>query len=175
MLGPVLPLFIQSLVPPTARLATITGLISGVPAATGAIGAATLGRAGDRIGYRPILLACAAVLAVVYIPQYFVTSPWQLLIFQGILGLVMSGVLASISALLAHLAPAGREGAVYGLDQSVVAAASGVGPMLGATVAAVVGLRAPFLLAAGSFVLAFVMAWFLVPAPRQKPGPSTSD
>jgi DHA1 family multidrug resistance protein-like MFS transporter len=175
MLGPVLPLLIQSLVPPTARLATITGLIAGVPAATGAVGAATLGRAGDRIGYRPILLTCAAMLAVLYVPQFFVTNPWQLLVLQGALGLVMSGVLASISALLAHLAPEGHQGAVYGVDASVVAAASGVGPLLGASVAAVAGLRAPFLLAAGSFSIAFAMAWFLVPTGRQETGPSTSD
>ncbi|NIV34672.1 MAG: MFS transporter, partial [Anaerolineae bacterium] len=45
LIGPVLPLFVQSLVPPTARLATITGLISGVQAGASAIGAVTLGRA----------------------------------------------------------------------------------------------------------------------------------
>jgi DHA1 family multidrug resistance protein-like MFS transporter len=175
MLGPVLPLFIQSLVPPTARLATIAGLISGVPAATGAVGAATLGRASDRIGYRRIMLACIAVMALLYVPQYFVTSPWQLLVLQGGLGLVMSGVLASISALLANLSPEGHQGAVYGVDASVVAAANGVGPMLGASVAAVMGLRAPFLLAAAAFVVAFAIAWLKVPASTQKTGPSTKD
>ena len=111
----------------------------------------TLGRASDRIGYRRVLLACTAGVALLYVPQFFVTMPWQLLVLQGQLGLVMSGVLASISALLATLAPEGRQGAVYGVDASVVAMANAVGPMLGATVAATLGLRAPFLLAAGLF------------------------
>jgi DHA1 family multidrug resistance protein-like MFS transporter len=106
LMGPILPLFIQSLIPPTARVATITGLISGVRAATGAIGAVTLGRASDRIGYRRVLLVCVVGTAILYVPQFFVTSPWQLLVLQGAVGLVMSGVLASISALLANLAPA---------------------------------------------------------------------
>jgi DHA1 family multidrug resistance protein-like MFS transporter len=173
LMGPVLPLFIQSLVPPTARVATITGLISGVRAATGAIGAATLGRASDRLGYRRVLLACAVGTSILYVPQFFVTSPWQLLVLQGAVGLVMSGVLASMSALLATLAPEGRQGAVYGVDSSVVAMANAVGPMLGASVAATVGLRASFLLTAGILALAAALTWILVPKTGQRKSPTS--
>ena len=163
LVGPILPLFIQSLVPAGTRIASLTGLVSGVSAAMSAVGAVTLGRASDRLGYRRVLLTCAASVAVMYVPQYFVTTPWQLLVLQGALGLLMSGVLASTSALLANLAPEGRQGAVYGVDTSVVAAANAVGPMLGASAAAALGLRAPFLLAAGGFVVATGSAWLLVP------------
>jgi DHA1 family multidrug resistance protein-like MFS transporter len=172
LMGPVLPLFIQGLVPPTGRVATITGLISGVRAAAGAIGAVTLGRASDRLGYRRVLLTCAVGTAILYIPQFFVTNPWQLLVLQGAVGLVMSGVLASISALLANLAPEGRQGAVYGVDSSVVAMANAVGPMLGASVAAAIGLRASFLLTAGIFALAAGLAWVMVPKTISREGPT---
>jgi DHA1 family multidrug resistance protein-like MFS transporter len=175
LIGPVLPLFVQSLVPPTARLATITGLISGVQAGASAIGAVTLGRASDRIGYRRVLLACTALGALLYVPQFLVTTPWQLLILQGAVGLAMSGVLASTSALLANLAPEGRQGAVYGVDASVVSAANAVGPMLGASIAATVGLRAPFLLTAGTLTLAAGLVWLLVPRDRQEKSPTGSD
>ena len=168
MIGPVLPLFVQSLVPPTARLATITGLISGVQAGTSAVGAVTLGRASDRIGYRRVLLACTVAAAIFYVPQFFVTTPWQLLILQGAVGLVMSGVLASISALLATLAPEGHQGAVYGVDASIVSAANAVGPMLGAGVAAAAGLRAPFPFTAGGLFLAAGLVWLLVPKRGQE-------
>jgi DHA1 family multidrug resistance protein-like MFS transporter len=173
LMGPVLPLFIQSLVPPAARVATITGLISGVGAAASAIGAVTLGRASDRLGYRRVLLACAIATSILYIPQFFVINPWQLLVLQGAVGLVMSGVLASMSALLANLAPEGRQGAVYGLDSSVVAMANAVGPMLGATVAATVGLRASFLFTAGILALAAGLTWLLVPGSRQAKSPTS--
>jgi DHA1 family multidrug resistance protein-like MFS transporter len=114
-----------------------------------------------------VLLACAAGTAILYVPQFFVTTPWQLLILQGGVGLVMSGVLASISALLANLAPEGRQGAVYGVDASVVSAANAVGPMIGASIAAAVGLRAPFLLTAGVLALAVGLAIRLVPGNGQ--------
>ena len=174
LIGPVLPLFVQSLVPPAARLATITGLISGVQAGTSAIGAVTLGRASDRIGYRRVLLACTVAAVILYVPQFFVTTVWQLLILQGAVGLVMSGVLASISALLATLAPEGRQGAVYGVDASVVSAANAVGPMLGASVAAAIGLRAPFLLTAGTLALAAGLVVALIPRKEQEKSPTCS-
>jgi DHA1 family multidrug resistance protein-like MFS transporter len=175
LMGPVLPLFIQSLAPETTRIASLTGLISGVQAAMSAIGAVTLGRASDRLGYRRVLLACTMGAAVLYVPQFFVKNPWQLLVLQGALGLAMSGVLASISALLANLAPEGRQGAVYGVDASVVSMANAIGPMLGASVAASLGLRAPFLLAAVAFALAAAMAWVLVPRRDQRASPAPPE
>jgi len=172
ILGPILPLFIQSLVPATTRIASLTGLISGVQAATSAIGAVILGPAGDRIGHRRVLLACLVCGTVLYVPQFFVTTPWQLLVLQGAVGLAMSGVLTAISALQANQSPEGCQGVVYGVDASAASIANAVGPMLGAAVAATMGLRAPFLLATGAFALATALAWSLVPKPGSQKSPT---
>ena len=172
MLGPILPLFIQSLVPAGARVASLTGLVSGAGAASSAVGAITLGRASDRIGYRRVLLVCTFLAAVVYVPQFFVVNPWQLLVLQALLGLVMSGILASISALQANLAPEGHQGAVYGVDASVVSVANAVGPMLGASIAAAFGLRIPFLLAAGVLLAASGLSYLLIPQTQSQSGPT---
>ena len=99
----------------------------------------------------------------------------QRAMFGGAVGLVMSGVLASTSALMATLAPEGRQGAVYGVDASVVSAANAVGPMLGASIAATVGLRAPFLLTTGALALAAGLVWLLVPRDGQEKSPTGSD
>jgi DHA1 family multidrug resistance protein-like MFS transporter len=163
LIVPVLPLLIQSLVPPTARVASLNGLISGVSAATSAVSAVILGRTSDRRGHRPVLLASVAAAAVLYAPQAFVTGPWELLLLQGAAGLALGGVLAAVSTSLANMAPEGRQGAVYGLDASATSAASALAPMIGAGVAAIWGLRIPFLLAAGAFALATGLTWALVP------------
>ena len=154
IMGPVLPLFVQTLVPGEARVASLVGLITGLGAATSAVGAVLLGRASDRLGYRTVLLTCALGMAVVYVPQFFVTTPVQLLILQAAAGAVMGGGLAVIGAMLANLSPEGRQGAVYGLDWSAISAANGLGPMTGAAVAVGLGLRVPFLFAAGIYGLA---------------------
>lgn len=158
LLGPVLPLFIESIVPAGARVASITGVISGVSAAAGAVGAISLGRLGDRVGYRSILVVCALVSVVCYTPQYFISHTTALLFLQAGTGLAMGGILASLSASLARLAPAGQEGIVYGIDSSVVSVANSVGPLAGSALAAWIGLRVPFLFAAGIFAVAGVAA-----------------
>jgi DHA1 family multidrug resistance protein-like MFS transporter len=168
LLGPVLPLFIQAIAPAGARVASITGLISGVGAAAGAVGALVLGRLGDRVGYRGILVACAMISAVCYAPQFFVGDLTTLLFLQAGVGLAMGGILASVSASLAQLAPEGQEGIVYGVDASVVSVANGIGPMTGSALAVWLGLRAPFLFAAGIFAVAGVAAARLLP--RRQPG-----
>jgi DHA1 family multidrug resistance protein-like MFS transporter len=114
-----------------------------------------------------VLLVCALLASLLYIPQFFVTNPWQLVVLQGALGLVMSGVLASTSALLATLAPEGRQGAVYGMDTSVVSTANAIGPMLGASIAAAFGLRAPFVLAAVTLAMAAGLTWWLLPRAQE--------
>jgi DHA1 family multidrug resistance protein-like MFS transporter len=154
LLGPVLPLFIQDIAPAGARVASITGLISGVSAGAGAVGALGLGWLGDRLGYRGVLVACALASAVCYVPQYFASDPAALLFLQAGTGLAMGGILASLSASLARLAPEGREGIIYGVDASVVSVANAIGPMTGSALAAWLGLRVPFLFAAGIFGLA---------------------
>jgi len=169
LLGPVLPLFVQSIAPAGAHVASITGLTSGVNAAAGAVGALGLGRLGDRVGYRGILIVCAIVSVACYVPQFFVGHPSGLLIWQAGTGLAMGGILTSLSAWLAHLAPEGQEGIVYGADASATSVANAIGPMAGSALAVGLGLRAPFLCAAGVFGLAGIAAVRLLP------GPSSGD
>jgi DHA1 family multidrug resistance protein-like MFS transporter len=154
IMGPMLPLFIQSLMPEGERVASVTGLITGVGAATAALGAVALGRVGDRIGHRRVLVACALGAAALYAPQFFVATPTELLILQGAVGVALGGILASVSATLANLAPEGRQGVVYGLDTSAVSVANAVAPMAGAAIAAGLGLRFIFVCTAGIFALA---------------------
>jgi DHA1 family multidrug resistance protein-like MFS transporter len=109
-----------------------------------------------------MLLVCALGMAVMYVPQFFVTTSAQLLILHAAVGAFMGGGLASMGALLANLSPEGRQGAVYGLDSTAISAANGLGPMIGAVVAVRLGLRAPFLFAAGIYGLAALMVMRIV-------------
>ena len=154
IMGPMLPLFVQSLMSAGERVASVTGLITGARAATGALGAVVLGRIGDRIGHRRVLVACALGAAVLYAPQFLVVTPTQLLILQAAAGVAMGGIMASVSATLAQLAPEGRQGVVYGLDSSANSVARAIAPLAGAAIATGLGIRYIFLCAAGVFALA---------------------
>lgn len=156
---PTLPLFVEAISSPGARVATITGVITGAGALGGAVGGRELGKLSDRVGYRKILISCALLSIVCYTGQSLVERSLWLAPFQIGIGLAMGGILASVRALLADLAPEGREGVVYGVENSVSSVANAIGPMTGSALAAAIGLRAPFLAASlvfGGAVLAIL-------------------
>lgn len=177
MLAPIVPLFVQLLMPQSDRVSTFTGLVVGVAAAAGTASAVYLGRLGDRVGHRRVLIASALAASVLYVPQSFVTQAWQLLALQALTGVAIGGIIPALSALLAGFTEPGREGAVYGLDNSVVAGARAVAPLLGTGVAVWLGLRGTFLATGLLFLLTALLAgrWLPAvggsspPAPKWKP------
>ena len=158
MIFPIAPLFILTLLPETGRVNTFTGLVVGAASVTATVSAVYLGRLGDRIGHSRVLITSALLAAVFYVPQSLVTSGWQLLVLQALVGVCMGGLIPAISALLARYTQAGEEGAVYGLDHSITSAARAVAPLLGAIVAAWFGLRATFVVTAFIYLMAAVLA-----------------
>jgi DHA1 family multidrug resistance protein-like MFS transporter len=150
---PFLPLFIQTILMDTTHLNTFTGLVTGISSATTTISAIYLGRLGDRIGHRRILILATFFAALIYLPQGMVTAGWQLLVLQALLGVALGGVIPMIGALLASYSHVGEEGAVYGLENSIRSGARSIAPLLGSGVAMWFGLRATFPATAVIFVL----------------------
>jgi DHA1 family multidrug resistance protein-like MFS transporter len=151
-------------------VASLTGTISGIGSGASAIGAVLLGRLVDRIGPRRILIACGSAACVLYTLQSLTQTPLQLLGLRVLGGVAMGGILTSVSALQASLAPKGRYGAVYGVDTSMVAAANAISPMIGAALTATFGLSAAFLGAAVVYGVATVVVGMVVPRAKDAGG-----
>lgn len=167
IVGPVMPLFVQQIAGPDAKIASITGTITGLASATSAASAIVFGRLGDRIGTRRILLSCGSAVGVLYGLQGLVRTTTQFLILRVLAGAFMGGVVAATSALLAELAPKDRFGAVYGINTSLTAAANAIAPMVGAALTASWGLSSAFFGAAAMYGLATAVIALLVPAPEK--------
>lgn len=167
MILPMIPLFIETLLRDTARINTFTGLVIGVGAATTTLSSVYLGRLGDRIGHRRIVIVGVVTASLLYLPQSMVMAGWQLLVLQALIGVAMGGIIPGLSALLAGYTQSGEEGAVFGLDNSIQAAARSVAPLIGAGVAMWFGLRAVFIATALFYLVAGLLAaWRL---PRSEP------
>ena len=180
LLTPILPLFIATLPLAASGVNTTIGLIVGIAAATGTVSAVYLGRLGDRIGHRPILIVCAVAAALLYLPQSFVTHVWQLLALQALTGVAVGGLTPSVAALLSRHTQSGQEGSVYGLDNAIVSASRTVAPLLGAAVVVLMQAlgfeffeyRVVFLLSSGFFALSALIVLFRLPltkSPRAAP------
>jgi DHA1 family multidrug resistance protein-like MFS transporter len=170
MLVPITPLFVQQLMGRTASVNTFTGLVIGANSAAMTFSAGPLGRLGDRRGQRRVAAASALLAGLFYLPQGLVSSSWQLLPFVVAGGLAMGGVLPTLSALLARYTLHGQEGAAFGLDNAVRAAARSVAPMLGSSVALIFGLRSSFYAAGAVLLLTALLARLILP-----PAPPSPD
>jgi DHA1 family multidrug resistance protein-like MFS transporter len=176
MLVPMIPLFVQTLMIEQGGVNTFTGLVIGAGSAATTLSAIYLGRLGDKIGHRRIVIISVFAAALLYFPQALVTEGWQLLLLFAIVGIAMGGIIPGISAMLSGFSSPGLEGAVYGLDNSIQAAARSIAPLLGSGVALWFSLRGTFIATGFIFIFAGLMAlWWLpnleieVKVPTRKP------
>lgn len=164
MILPIAPLFVVALLPPDASGEnSAAGLVIAASSATATFSGVYLGRLGDRVGHRLILIACSAASVLFYIPQVFVSDVTQLLLLQGLSGFAAGGLIAAPAALLANYTDQGEEGAVFGIDNAIVAGARSVAPLVGSAIALGFGLRGTFGATAFVFVLVMAAAMLLLP------------
>ena len=154
---PVLPLFVESLQKAPQLVNTTTGFVYGANALASALSAALVGHISDRTSYRTVLMACCVGSMLAYVGQSLTPNIGVLLMASFATGMFAGGLLPATNAIVAHAAPRGQQGAIYGISNSVNAGGRAVGPLLGATTASLWGFRAPFVAAA--FVFVMVIAW----------------
>jgi DHA1 family multidrug resistance protein-like MFS transporter len=150
---PIIPLFVQQLTPNDPNVATVAGIVLGSAGFTSAFAAAYLGRLGDRTGHRRVLAISLLAAGLVYLPMAVVRDPWQLALLQGLMGVAAGGLIPSANALIAHLTPVERRGAIFGLSAAISAVGGFIGPLAGAFLATGLGFRATFI-ASGTLLLA---------------------
>ena len=165
---PVLPLFVQNLVEEGAKVNSFTGLVVGVTSLTMTTSSIYLGRLGDRIGHRKIVIGASFSCGLFLALSGLVSTGWQLLVFQALFGVSLGGIVPGISALLSNYTSTGEEGAVYGLDNSIASGARTIAPMLGVGIAMWLGLRSVFGLGALLYLFAACLAFAKLPRPEKK-------
>jgi len=140
-----------------------------------------LGRLGDRVGHRRLMIFLALGAGLFYIPQAFVTGIVQLIVLRGLLGFFDGGLLPSANALISAGTEGegrGSHGTTYGLIYLATGLGFGLGPLSGGFIAASLGLRSVFLITAFILLALAVYLPFGVKEPRARtatvPAPSVS-
>lgn len=166
---PVLPLYARAHGASTAEV----GVIVGAQMAAAAFTAIPFGRASDRWGRAPLLLAGIALSALTSVALAAVTTPWALAVVYGAAGVGLSAFTPTVMSLVGDVAAPGAVARAYGWYTTALYAGFGLGPILGGLAAERAGERATFLFAAGVVALALGAAWGLrrIPvAPRPSRG-----
>ena len=168
---PVLPLFVASLIKDGGGVNSFTGLVVGITSATMTTSTIFLGKLGDRIGHRKIVIYASLFCCLSLALQSLVSEGWQLLLLQALFGIGFGGVIPGISALLSQYTTAGEEGVVYGLDNSISSGARTLSPLLGVWIAMWLGLRWVF--AAGALLYLFACLLAVIKLPPAVHPPSS--
>jgi MFS family permease len=154
---PFLPIYIQQMgETDVGRIAVWTGVALGVTPAMTALLAPAWGRLADRYGRKFMVLRSLAAFVVLMAAMGFVTAPWHLVALRVVQG-VFAGYGALSLAMAAESAPDGRMAQSIGLVQTAQRLGPALGPVIGAVVVGLVGLRNSFIVTAGFYLVAFVL------------------
>jgi DHA1 family multidrug resistance protein-like MFS transporter len=153
MSRPYIPLVVEQLAGSGPGLVSSIALVAGTAALVGGIVSPLGGVLGDRIGFRPVLVAALGGAGVVLLIMPIAPSVGVLAVLAVVLGAATATVTAMVFGLLATEVPPERRSATLNLVYLPLYAAGIVGPALGAGVATAGGLAGPFVLGGGVFLL----------------------
>jgi DHA1 family multidrug resistance protein-like MFS transporter len=154
---PLIPLYVERLLGTPENLAFYAGFVGSVTGLSNMICAPLLGRLSDRIGSSRILIVSLAGAALMLIPQAFVGSVGQLLIFRFLLGCFMGGLIPTVNSLIRRHTPDGMESRSYSFNGSALSLGAMAGPIMGGALSGLIGIEGLFLLAA--ILLFATCAW----------------
>ncbi|WAH37672.1 MFS transporter [Alicyclobacillus dauci] len=156
---PIVTLFTRSIYH-GAHLSIIAGLVVATSGIANLIGTPTLGRIGDRVGQKKILVLALVCAALAFLPQALAYSLGVLLAGRFLLGLFLGGMQPSLQVLVRKLAPEHVQATAFGVNSSALFFGNLIGPLVGGSVAAAFSIRSVFyvtmaLLLANALVVTF--------------------
>jgi MFS family permease len=153
MSRPYIPVLVEEIAGVGPGLASSIGLVMGTAALVGALVSPLGGVLGDRIGFRPVLVAALAGAGVVLFLMPLVASVGALALLAVVLGAATASVSSMIFGLLATELPAERRSAALNLVYLPLYAAGIIGPAAGAVVASVSGVDGLFVVGGVVFLI----------------------
>jgi MFS transporter, DHA1 family, multidrug resistance protein len=157
MSRPYIPVLVEGITGIGPGLASAIALVMGTAALVGALVSPLGGVIGDRIGFRPVLVAAMAGAGAVLVLMPVVPSVGALALLAVVLGASTATVSSMIFGLLATELPAERRSAALNLVYLPLYAAGIIGPAAGALVASIGGVNGLFVVGAVVYFLGAVV------------------
>lgn len=167
LMNPVLPLFLEEL--SGEGFSTVSsGVAFSVMGLTSAISSLAMAQLGERIGLKRLVVACAALSGLFYLPMLAVNAVYQTIILVGVFGLFSGAMVSASSAILSLAVPREQHGRAFGASQSAVSVAFALGPIAGGAFASAFGLRQVFLVSAVAFFIGALVSTRFIRIKRQE-------
>jgi DHA1 family multidrug resistance protein-like MFS transporter len=141
--NPILPLFLREISGNSRYIGSSTGIVLGLGAVAGAIGAIISGKFCPRAGYWRTVIICLGGGCIGVAPQAFAGNLFQLAVMHFVPSFFLGGIAPALQALLAMHTDHDHQGRVFGLNSSVASTGAALGPLIGSA-AAMLSYRAVF-------------------------------
>ena len=162
--GPVVTLYVRDMLGNRPDIATLGGLAFAATGLAGVLAVPFLGKRGDTLGYRKVLMLSLGGAALFSAPQALPLGYWAFVIERFGLGLFVGGVLPAANALVGRLANPAQRGLVYGMTSSAYFLGNTLGPLMGGSVAATFGIN--YVFAATATLLTVNLVWVYLKVPE---------
>ncbi|HBG0203772.1 TPA: MFS transporter [Clostridioides difficile] len=141
---PIVTIYISQLTNFASNVALIAGLTFSASGLANLLAAQKLGKMSDKIGPQKVLLISLLWAGIIFIPQAFVKTAWQLMWLRFLLGLSVAGLNPSVNSLLKKIAPEEYVGKIFGYNASAQYIGCSSGAFLGGQISAHLGIRTVF-------------------------------
>lgn len=173
MIGPMplMPLYVQELHGTAVNLAFWSGLVGSATGLSNMVASPLLGRLSDRIGQERVLGVSLVGAALLFVPQAFASTVWQLLALRFLQGMFLGGLIPSVNALIRKHTPDGMESRSFSLNSSTLSLGNMIGPVAGGVISGWIGIEGVFIVSAALFVINAVwVRWTLIRRPGEARG-----
>jgi len=162
---PLFPLYLHDIgLSDAAAVRYWTGLLGSAPFLIAVFVTPLWGALADRTGHKPMVVRSLAGIAVVTLGMGLAHTPWTLLGWRILQG-VISGVFPAAVALLTALTPAPRVGRALSRLQSARAAGTLCGPLIGGLLADLFGIRPLFFIVGAIAMAMALVSWVTLHEP----------
>ncbi|MEN6645028.1 MAG: MFS transporter [Armatimonadia bacterium] len=167
-IGPILPLYIERISGLHGHASSITGNILCLGGIAAAISATLLGLLGDKLGYGRVLVLCTLLTGLTLIPHGLAQTTHQLMFWRICTMFAGAGTIPAANALIRSMIPRHACGKAFGIVASVGCLGWGTGPAVGSTLAAHFGMRQPFFIVGGFFLLISLAVLIVIPRMQRR-------
>lgn len=159
---PIVTVYVGKLSGGAGHVALIAGLVFSASGLANVIAAPQLGKLSDKIGVHKVILFALIAAGIIYIPQAFVSNPWQLMGLRFLLGLTLGGLNPSVNTLIKKITPSYLTGRIFGITISAGYLGVFLGAVLGGQISAVFGIRHVFYITSALLLINAVWVYFNV-------------
>ena len=128
-MGPILPLYIRTIISDSANLASISGTIIAIGGVTSAVASASMGMISMRFSHKQILITASLLGAVSFLGQLAADDVISFALMRAFNGLCIGAMIPSSNTIITYLIPESKRGAAYGITSGAGLMGNVLGPV----------------------------------------------